>query len=72
MALTGANYVFVTIKVGGSQPSKLDKEITARYGIDEAVGDTTGPGGIFYLSVIFLPSWISAGIWKNSALTPGS
>ena len=50
VALTGANYVFVTIKVGGSQPSKLDKDITAKYGIDEAVGDTTGPGGIFYAS----------------------
>jgi alpha-galactosidase len=49
-ALDGADYVFVTIRVGGSQISLNEKMIIAKYGIDEAVGDTTGPGGVFYAS----------------------
>ena len=47
-ALKGANYVIVAIRVGGPDSSKMDKEITLKYGINEAVGDTTGPGGVFY------------------------
>jgi alpha-galactosidase len=47
-ALDGADYVFVTIRVGGAQASLADKAITTKYGVNEAVGDTTGPGGVFY------------------------
>ena len=47
-ALQGADYVIVTIRVGGDEASNLDLEIPARYGIKQGVGDTIGPGGIFY------------------------
>jgi len=46
-ALEGANYVVVTIRVGGSQ-REVDIEIPAKYGVQQIVGDTIGPGGVFY------------------------
>jgi len=47
-ALDGADYVIVSIRVGGFEANKLDLEIPAKYGIKQAVGDTIGPGGVFY------------------------
>jgi alpha-galactosidase len=47
-ALDGADYVFITIRVGSQQEIEGDLDITAKYGIDEAVGDTIGPAGVFY------------------------
>lgn len=44
-ALDGANYVTVSIRVGESR-NHID--IPLRHGIDQAVGDTMGPGGTFY------------------------
>ena len=46
-ALQGADYVIVTFQVGGLEAYKLDVEIPRKYGIDQAVGDTLGPGGVF-------------------------
>ncbi len=45
-ALDGADYVIVTIQVGGIAAVRPDVEIPHRYGVDQAVGDTLGPGGI--------------------------
>jgi alpha-galactosidase len=47
-ALTGADYVFVTISVGGPKWTHADSKIAAKYGVNEGVGDTLGPGGVFY------------------------
>ncbi|RJS88115.1 alpha-glucosidase/alpha-galactosidase [Candidatus Bathyarchaeota archaeon] len=47
-ALEEADYVIVTIRVGGDEANNLDLEIPAKYGIKQGVGDTIGPGGIFY------------------------
>ena len=47
-ALEGADYVIVMIRVGGNYATRLDIEIPYKYGIDQAVGDTIGPGGISY------------------------
>ncbi len=47
-ALEGADYVIDAIRVGGSSPTQADREITTKYGVKEAVGDTIGPGGVFY------------------------
>ena len=44
-ALDGADYVAVAIRVG---QSRAHIEVPLKYGIDQAVGDTTGPGGVFY------------------------
>jgi alpha-galactosidase len=44
-ALEGADYVLTTIRVGDRV--EVDYAIPARYGVDQAVGDTIGPGGVF-------------------------
>src|SRR5262245_52781989 len=46
-ALDGADYVIVSIQVGGVEAVRPDVEIPHRYGVDQAVGDTLGPGGVF-------------------------
>lgn len=46
-ALAGADVVVVMIQVGGVAAVRPDVEIPHRYGVDQAVGDTLGPGGIF-------------------------
>ena len=46
-ALDGADYVIVTFQVGGLEAFRLDVEIPRRYGVDQLVGDTLGPGGVF-------------------------
>ena len=47
-ALVDADYVFTTIRIGGQDAAQWDREIPKIYGVDQAVGDTTGPGGVFY------------------------
>lgn len=47
-ALEGADFVLVTIRVGGDSLIRLDKEIPRRYGLVQTVADTVGIGGIFY------------------------
>jgi len=47
-ALDGVDYVVVSIRVGGYEANKLDMGIPAKYGIRQGVGDTVGPGGVFY------------------------
>lgn len=46
-ALDGADYVIITIMVGGFKHYKSDGEIPAKYGVLPTVGDTIGPGGVF-------------------------
>jgi alpha-galactosidase len=45
-ALCGADYVIVTFQIGGLEAYRLDVEIPRKYGVDQTVGDTLGPGGI--------------------------
>ncbi|MGC8674330.1 MAG: alpha-galactosidase [Thermoprotei archaeon] len=47
-AIADADYVVASIRSGGMQATKLDLEIPAKYGIEQGVADTLGPGGIFY------------------------
>ena len=46
-ALDGADYVIVVWQVGGIDAYTFDVEIPRKYGIDQCVGDTLGPGGVF-------------------------
>lgn len=46
-ALAGSDYVIITFQVGGVESYRHDVEIPRRYGIDQCVGDTVGPGGVF-------------------------
>lgn len=46
-ALRGADVVLTVFQVGGIDAYGSDIEIPRAYGIDQTVGDTLGPGGIF-------------------------
>lgn len=46
-AVADSRYVVMSIRVGGFAPRPSDIGIPLKYGIDQAVGDTIGPGGIF-------------------------
>ena len=46
-ALEGADYVVVMIQVGGVEAFKHDYEIPMKYGVDQCIGDSLGPGGVF-------------------------
>jgi alpha-galactosidase len=45
--LAGSDYVVNSIEVAGLQNVRHDYEIPLRYGVDQCIGDTIGPGGIF-------------------------
>lgn len=47
VALNDADFVICTFQVGGLEAYRCDVEIPREYGVDQTVGDTLGPGGIF-------------------------
>jgi len=46
-ALDGADYVIITIQVGGLEAFGHDYNIPLKYGVDQCIGDSLGPGGVF-------------------------
>ncbi|MDQ3815384.1 MAG: alpha-glucosidase/alpha-galactosidase, partial [Armatimonadota bacterium] len=46
-AIRDADFVVVMIQVGGFHAYGVDYEIPLKYGVDQCIGDTLGPGGIF-------------------------
>jgi alpha-galactosidase len=46
-AVRGADVVITCFQAGGLDAYAADIEIPRRYGIDQTVGDTLGPGGVF-------------------------
>ncbi|MDG0809928.1 alpha-galactosidase [Cohnella rhizosphaerae] len=46
-ALAGASYVITSFQVGGVSAFELDYKIPMKYGVDQCIGDTLGPGGVF-------------------------
>ncbi|TDF97185.1 alpha-glucosidase/alpha-galactosidase [Paenibacillus piri] len=47
-AVKDADYVFCMARVGGLEAFQHDVEIPLKYGVDQCVGDTLGPGGVFF------------------------
>ncbi|MBN1583923.1 MAG: alpha-glucosidase/alpha-galactosidase, partial [Anaerolineae bacterium] len=47
-AIRDTDYVLCVARVGGLEAFAHDVEIPLKYGVDQCVGDTLGPGGIFY------------------------
>jgi len=45
--LPGSDYVINSIEVAGLENVRHDYDIPMRYGVDQCIGDTIGPGGIF-------------------------
>jgi alpha-galactosidase len=56
-ALPGCDYVISTIEVAGLCNVGPDYEIPLKYGVDQCIGDTIGPGGIFKL-LRTGPTWL--------------
>ncbi len=46
-SVAGADYVITTFQQGGLTAHSLDIEIPLKYGVDQSIGDTLGPGGVF-------------------------
>ncbi len=46
-SLEDADFVIITFQVGGLDAYRHDVEIPRDYGVDQPVGDTLGPGGVF-------------------------
>ncbi|MBN2309928.1 MAG: alpha-galactosidase [Candidatus Hydrogenedentes bacterium] len=46
-ALDGADYVIAMLQIGGVDAFQADYEIPLKHGVDQCIGDTMGPGGIF-------------------------
>lgn len=47
-AFRDAKYIFSFVRVGGLEGFTTDIDIPLKYGVDQCVGDTLGPGGIMY------------------------
>jgi alpha-galactosidase len=45
--LGGADYIINCIEVSGVDCVRFDNDIPASYGVDQCIGDTIGPGGLF-------------------------
>jgi alpha-galactosidase len=46
-ALPGSDYIVNCIEVSGVDCVRWDNDIPLKYGVDQCIGDTTGPGGLF-------------------------
>jgi len=46
-ALRGADYVIAMFQIGGVEAFRLDYEIPMKHGVDQCIGDSLGPGGVF-------------------------
>jgi len=56
--LPGCDYVINMIEVGGLANVEYDYTIPLKYGVDQCIADTSGPGGLFkYLRTA--PSWLA-------------
>ncbi|MCS7459821.1 alpha-galactosidase [Paenibacillus doosanensis] len=55
--LAGSQFVINQIEVGGLQTVRYEYEIPLKYGVNQCIGDTLGPGGLFK-TLRTLPSWM--------------
>ncbi len=55
--LAGTDYVVNSIEVAGLANVRHDYDIPLKYGVDQCIGDTTGPGGLFK-ALRTLPAWL--------------
>jgi alpha-galactosidase len=46
-AIRDADFVVVMVQVGGVEAFEIDYKVPLKYGIDQCIADTLGPGGIF-------------------------
>ncbi|MFC3833564.1 MULTISPECIES: hypothetical protein [Deinococcus] len=56
--LPGTDFVINTIEVSGLRNVQHDYDIPLRYGVDQCIGDTTGPGGVMKF-LRTAPAWLA-------------
>lgn len=66
----GSDYLINFIEVNGLQTVRLDHEIPLKYGIEQCIGDTIGPGGIFK-ALRTGPDWLDI-LYDAGELCPGA
>lgn len=55
--LEGSDYIVCCVEVSGVECVRHDNDIPLKYGIDQCIGDTLGPGGLFK-SLRTVPVWL--------------
>jgi len=55
--LPGSNYIVNCIEVSGLECVRFDNDIPAKYGVNQCIGDTIGPGGLFK-ALRTIPVWL--------------
>lgn len=55
--LPGTDYIVNCIEVSGTECVQFDNDIPAKYGVDQCIGDTIGPGGLFK-GLRTIPVWL--------------
>jgi alpha-galactosidase len=55
--MAGSDYIVNCIEVSGTACVRFDNDIPAKYGIDQCIGDTIGPGGLFK-ALRTIPVWM--------------
>ena len=55
--LPGSDYIVNCIEVSGLQCVRHDNDIPAKYGVNQCIGDTIGPGGLFK-ALRTIPVWL--------------
>lgn len=68
--LAGSDVVINSIEVAGEATVGLDYEIPLRYGVDQCIGDTIGPGGVFK-ALRTGPAWLAI-VADIARLCPGA
>lgn len=66
----GSLYVVNCIEVSGLECVRFDNDIPANYGVDQCIGDTIGPGGLFK-ALRTIPVWLDV-LRDIEALAPGA
>jgi alpha-galactosidase len=68
--LPGTDYLINSIEVAGLACVEPDYEIPLKYGVDQCIGDTIGPGGIFK-ALRTGPDWLAI-VADTERLAPGA
>ena len=61
-ALKDADFVILTFLIGGNAAYSHDIEIPMKYGVDQCIGDSMGPGGVFR---VLRTAPVMMDIWKD-------
>ncbi|MCX7716939.1 MAG: hypothetical protein N2111_00855 [Candidatus Sumerlaeaceae bacterium] len=55
--MAGSHYIISCVEVSGTECVRFDNDIPAKYGVDQCIGDTIGPGGLFK-GLRTIPVWL--------------